>query len=378
MGKINLRIIHNRQGRGSSKKEVSVELSFYSEGKRKYFSTGVKVHPSEWSKDKCAVIKRKDSKELNEIIEAWRSRAEVVMAKMAKEGVSDLDTLVLLLNNENAKAYTFIEYCEKRKEERKVGASTKKRYEVFIKFLKDWGKIITFSDCNVANVRAMDEFLAKEGKAQCTIYDYHKYLKLFINDAIVDGLMEKNPYKYLNFKISKGEKMYVDCISEEKFQKIKELSITAPHIRKARDLFLFQCYTGLAYSDLMLFSYKDCEEIDGKLFYHSRRKKTDKDFVFQILPPARDILEKYNYELPIISNQKYNDYLKVVGGLIGVPNLHSHMGRATAATLFLSFGMQLNVVAKVLGHTNIRQTQRYARTLNKDVRSAFDDLEGKI
>lgn len=378
MVKINLKIIHNRQGRGNQKKAVSVELSFYSDGKRKYFSTGVKVHPNEWSKEKSAVIRRKDAKELNAIIDAWRSRAEVAIAKMTMEGVNDLDALLLLLTNEDAKAQTFIEYCERRKDERKVGANTKKRYDVFIKFLKTWGKIVTFSDCNVANVRAMDEFLNKEGKAQCTIYDYHKYLKLFINDAIVDGLIEKNPYKYLTFKIGKGEKMYVDCISEEKFQKIKELSIITPHIRKARDLFLFQCYTGLAYSDLMSFNYKDCEEIDGKLCYHAKRTKTDKDFVLQILPPARDILEKYNYELPILSNQKYNDYLKVVGEMVGVKGLHSHMGRATAATLFLSYGMSLNIVAKVLGHTNIRQTQRYARTLSKDVRSAFDDLEGKI
>ena len=79
-----------------------------------------------------------------------------------------------------------------------------------------------------------------------------------------------------------------------------------------------------------------------------------------------------------MSNQKYNDYLKVVGGLVGVSNLHSHMGRATAATLFLSKGMPINIVARVLGHTTLKQTTRYARTLNKDVMGAFDKLEGKM
>ena len=106
--------------------------------------------------------------------------------------------------------------------------------------------------------------------------------------------------------------------------------------------------------------------------------KTDTDFTFQLLAGAVSVLKKYNFKLPCISNQKYNEYLTVIGMMVNVPNLHSHMGRATAATLFLSFGMPLNVVAKVLGHTNIRQTQRYARTLNKDVYSAFDNIDGKF
>ena len=80
----------------------------------------------------------------------------------------------------------------------------------------------------------------------------------------------------------------------------------------------------------------------------------------------------------MLSNQRYNDYLKVIGSMIGVDGLHSHMGRATAATMFLSKGMPINVVSKVLGHTNLRQTQRYARTLSRDVRSAFNNIEGKF
>ena len=141
---------------------------------------------------------------------------------------------------------------------------------------------------------------------------------------------------------------------------------------------MFQCYTGLAYSDLMAFDFNECDLIDDKYFYHDRRVKTDVDFVLQLLPQAMDILKKYNNHLPKITNQKYNDFLKVIGSMVGVENLHSHMGRATAATMFLSKGMPINIVSKVLGHTNLRQTQRYARTLSRDVRSAFDAIEDKI
>lgn len=378
MGNVTFNVINNRLRRGSSYKATSVEFSFYCDGKRKYVSTGIMIHPSEWSDKQKVIIKRKDAKILNEMLDAWKAKAVRVVKKAVDESITDLNYVVQLMKNEDSSHITFIEYCEKRRDERKVSEHTKQRYDVFIKFLKDWGKIVSFSDCNVSKVRAMDERLTKQGKAQCTIYDYHKYLKLFINDAIVDGFLEQNPYKMLPFRIGRGEKQYVDCINEDQFNAIKSLSITAPHIRKTRDLFLFQCYTGLAYSDLMSFSYKNCEEIDGKLFYHAKRTKTDTDFVFQILEPAKVILEKYDYQLPKISNQKYNDYLKVVGGLVGVPSLHSHMGRATAATLFLSKGMPINIVSRVLGHTTLRQTTRYARTLNKDVMGAFNNLEGKM
>lgn len=128
----------------------------------------------------------------------------------------------------------------------------------------------------------------------------------------------------------------------------------------------------------MAFDFCKCNLIDGKFFYHNRRVKTNVDFVLQLLPQVVEILNKYNNKLPQISNQKYNDFLKVIGSMVGVDNLHSHMGRATAATMFLSKGMPINVVSKVLGHTNLRQTQRYARTLSRDVRSAFDALEDKI
>lgn len=224
----------------------------------------------------------------------------------------------------------------------------------------------------------MDEYLHTREIAPATIYNYHKYLKLFINDAVIDNLVQENPYRRLSFKIPRGDKQYVDCLTVEQFEEIRSITVSTPHLAKVRDLFLFQCYTGLAYSDLMAFDFNECDLVDGKYLYHDRRVKNSVDFVLQLLPQAVEILEKYNYKLPQISNQKYNDYLKVIGLMIGVNNLHSHMGRATAATMFLSKGMPINIVSKVLGHTNLRQTQRYARTLSRDVRAAFDALENKI
>lgn len=378
MGKINLSIIHNRLKRGTSQKAVSVELRFSYGGKRKYYSTGVKVFPSQWSDVSKRVVRSKDADLLNKQIDAIVARANDVLLKMDAKGITDLEEIPKMMVGVTTLHKDFISYCEERTKQRKVSDHTKRRYKVFTDFLKKWGKIKEFSDVNVSNVRALDEYLHAKGLEQSTVYCYHKYLKLFVRDACIDELIDKNPYNYLPFKIGKGDKEYVDCLPIEKFESIKHLHLEVDYLDKARDLFLMQCYTGLAYSDLMSFDFSECEEQNGKYYYHGKRVKTDTDFTFQLLGGAVTILKKYDFKLPTISNQKYNEYLKAIGAIVGVPRLHSHMGRATAATMFLSFGMPINVVARVLGHTNIKQTQRYARTLNRDVYSAFDNIEGKI
>lgn len=378
MKKVTLTIINNRMKRGTSQKAVSLELRFTCCGKRKYISTGIKIFPDQWSEKKNRIVRCENAEQLNEQLSVFVKKAQDVCNKMNDGNIYDLSLVEPMMEGGDGKPYSFIDYCEKRINERKVHEHTKKRYQVFVRFLKEWGKIVSFADCNVSKIRALDEFLHSQGKEQSTIYDYHKYFKLFINDAVIDGYVEENPYKHLPFKISRGTKQYVDCITEEQFDAIKALDLSTPHLQQAKDLFLFQCYTGLAYSDLMSFDYSNCEETGGKWFYHAKRTKTDTDFVFQLLTPAVDLLKAYGFKLPKISNQKYNDYLKVIGQMVGVPRLHTHMGRATAATLFLSKGMPINIVARVLGHTTLRQTTRYARTLNKDVQSAFDSLEGKL
>lgn len=380
MAILRFNIVYDRKHAAQSGKQGSVEIRFSMNRKQKYFATGIKVSADEWDSRECKIIRHPDRKELNQRLTAIRVKANKIVNKAYDEEDSfDFNLLTRMFQGESTgKVIDFPTYCEQRTAARRVSESTKTRYRVFTRFLRSWGKIVSFADLTVANVRAMDEYLHTREIGQATIYNYHKYLKLFINDAVIDNLVQDNPYRRLSFKIPRGDKQYVDCLTIEQFESIRSLTVATPHLVKARDLFIFQCYTGLAYSDLMAFDFNECDLIDGKYFYHDRRVKTDVDFVLQLLPQAVEILKKYNNHLPKISNQKYNDFLKVIGSMVGVESLHSHMGRATAATMFLSKGMPINVVSKVLGHANLRQTQRYARTLSRDVRSAFDAIEDKI
>ena len=378
MASLKFNIVYDRKHIAGAGKPGLVEIRFTFNRRQKYFSTGIKVSPDEWDCREGKVVRHPERKMLNQRLTAARAKAVVIMSKSYDDNF-DFDSIARMFQGEReAEKIDFPTYCEQRTKARCVSEHTKARYRVFTRFLRSWGKIKSFSDITVANVRAMDEYLHTRGIGQASVYNYHKYLKLFVNDAVIDGHVPDNPYRRLPFRIPRGDKQYVDCLTTSQFEAIRSLAITSPHLAKARDLFLFQCYTGLAYSDLMAFRFDECALVEGKYFYRKKRVKTSVDFVLQLLTPAVDILAKYDYVLPRVSNQKYNDYLKVIGTMVGVPSLHSHMGRATAATQFLSNGMPINIVSKVLGHTNLHQTQRYARTLSRDVRNAFDSIDSKM
>lgn len=148
-------------------------------------------------------------------------------------------------------------------------------------------------------------------------------------------------------------------------------------LEKVRDLFLFQCYTALSYCDMELLEPADFQTNgEGVLFIEKKRKKTGIPFLVVLLPDALEIAKKYEFQLPTISNQKYNAYLKEVATLCGIEKkIHSHIGRHTAATYLLNKGVSMEIVAKVLGHATTAQTRHYAKLLDSSVFNEFKRLE---
>lgn len=106
------------------------------------------------------------------------------------------------------------------------------------------------------------------------------------------------------------------------------------------------------------------------------RVKTDENYFIVLLSPAMEILKKYNFVLPKITNQQYNLRLKIVADYAGLDrNLTVHMSRHTFATMCLNYGVKIENVSKMLGHTNVRTTQEYAKVLNTEVEKEFEMLE---
>ena len=148
-------------------------------------------------------------------------------------------------------------------------------------------------------------------------------------------------------------------------------------LEKVRDLFLFQCFTGLSYSDMANLTKDDFNIHEkGQIYLKKSRQKTGVSYLVVLLDDAKRIAEKYEYSLPVLSNQRYNSYLKEIKDLCNIQKpLHTHIGRHTAATYLLNKGIPIETVAKILGHSDIKQTQHYAKLLDDSVFREFKKLE---
>ena len=148
---------------------------------------------------------------------------------------------------------------------------------------------------------------------------------------------------------------------------------------QCRDLFVFQMWTGLAYSDAEAFDISLYKKVGNKWINTGERIKTGVPYISQLLPPVVKVLQKYDWHVPQIDNAQYNRTLKYIGMAAGIYTpLHSHLARHSFATYMLSQGTRIENVGKMLGQTNIRTTQRYAKVLAKDVHDDFDKIEKKL
>ena len=276
-----------------------------------------------------------------------------------------------------------------------MAKNTKLHYLTVVRRLLEYGKILRWEHLTVDNIYAWDVWLrhqevplTKNQKAaglepqlisSDSVYNYHKYLKSAINKAMKFRILAVNPYDQLKGTFKRSKRDVVDYLTEDQMRKVMELTpVPGSQAAMALDLFIFQMFTGLSYSDTQIFDISQYRQIDGKWLHVGQRVKTGVPYVSQLLPPVVEMLERNNWQVPKMNNQRYNQMLKAIGMVIGIENLHSHMGRHTFATYMLSNGAKIENVSRMLGHTNITQTQRYAKVLAKDVHDDFDKIEKKL
>ena len=186
-----------------------------------------------------------------------------------------------------------------------------------------------------------------------------KMLKKVFAFAVKERYIDVSPFQ---IKL-KEEKLEYHPLTVDEIDLLWNKEIDNERIGMVRDLFIFQCYTGLSYIDMATFTRDDIS--NGVIV--KRRKKTDVKSIIPVLPITKVILERYDYNLPIISNQKYNAYLKVLGDLCGTRQiLHSHLARHTYATLLLNKGVDMVTVSKTMGHSNSKITERIYAEMRKD------------
>ena len=375
----NLTLIYDRKGQASKERPAVVELRISAGKVRKYISTGVKLLPKEWKNG--SVTGRVDMIPLNRQLQSLLKKCNEIIMQMMEDDSVDLDAIPAILKDRLQQKETFLEYAKERAEikKKKLKQGTQRRYKVVFDFLESWRGIVSFTEVTEQNIQKMDDYLAEKGLKVSSRYNYHKILKSFVIQAFSDGLIAKNPYAKM--KIGRGEEDGLTrYLTPAEFHRFEKCTIDSEHLAKVRDLFVFQTYTCMSYSDLAAFDYRQCENMDGKMVYRSSRVKTDQPFTIVLLKPALVILQRYNYKLPIISNVKYNDYLKAAVKYAKIDKrVTTHWARHTGATMLVNEAdAPMHVVQHILGHASIRETERtYAKVLDKTIVDTMLNLDKK-
>lgn len=217
-----------------------------------------------------------------------------------------------------------------------------------------------------------------------------KYISNFrkiVNQCVRNGWLQKDPFA--GFRMIKKE-VIPEFLTEDEMQKMAEKKFVSDRVTQVRDIFLFCCFTGLAFVDVKKLKASEIRiGIDGKKWIFTTRQKTDTPSRIPILPPALEILEKYKDHpiclnsdrvLPVLSNQKYNEYLKEISNICEInKNLTTHTARHTfATTVTLSNGVPIESISKMLGHKNLRTTQHYAKILDRKLSDDMNALQDKM
>ena len=354
------RFVFDRKHTATEQKKALIQIEVLLKGRKKYVSTGVKVFKNQFNK-KAFVCNTFEMNALNDRLKAAKGRIDSFITGLMQVGDAfTFEKLEKFLTAENAKEASFIDYVAKRIDERTdIRETTRKSQRKVVGSLVDFGKICEFSDLTRANILDYDEFLHGRGIAQPTVHSYHKTLKTYINDAIRHELMTSNPYLGLQFK--RGESRHGMYLTEDEFAKVRDVELGNESLAKVRDLFVVQCLTGLAYSDLMSFDFNRVSKVGDSYVIEDRRHKTGIEYCAVLLPEALAIVRKYHGQLPRFSNQQYNMRLKVVAEAAGIDKpVASHWGRRTCGMLLLNHGVSCGKGARAFEHpynrAGLRQT----------------------
>lgn len=373
MDKVNIRLVFDRKKKATKNIKGLVQIEVTYARKRKWISTGVKVYADQWDQRKW-VVRSADSIQLNrELREQIQSLEEYL-----SRGQFSWDSLNTYIKGGGG-TDNFLDFLREYINSRNdIRETTRRAHRKLYNTLAEYGEIVFIKDLTKANILGFDNWLHgrkirkidKEGRDVYvpmkipSIYGYHKLMRTYIHIAMNIGLIQSDPYQGLHFQ--KGASEPGRFVTQKELHMIETSEMRSGSIVRARDLFVFQCYTGLAYADLARFDFSKVDKEGDDYVYSGRRKKTGEEFFFVILRPAMDILRKYDYKLPVISSQSYDKNLKKVAEDAGIDKpLASHWARRTAGMMLLNAGVRLETVAKILGHSSVRTTESFYADITK-------------
>ena len=284
-------------------------------------------------------------------------------------------------HNEKCRALIGKEYTE----------STVTKFDTSINRLKEYIRScyhrndIMLAELDGQFIRDFDFWLKTEKHCQNNSALKHlKNLKKVVRIALANDWIKKDPFYGIHFK---QEEVNVEFLSREELDILMNKEFAIKRLEQVRDIFIFCCFTALAFVDMQQLSREHLiKDNNGALWIRKARQKTNQMCNIPVLSIPQRILGKYedNAEcikkgvlLPVISNQRMNAYLKEIADLCGIAKrLTTHVARHTAATVvFLANDVSMENVSKILGHSNIRMTQHYAKVLDSSIMREMRNVE---
>lgn len=391
-----------RANRPNKSGQLPIYTRFTIHGSRKEFSTKYFIDSNKWDERSIRVKgNNKEANLINSHLDAIRYKAnQIVINFIYNNKKYTLDefyeeytgskeksrTLVPIFKNHNTKIKELVG--------KEYAMGTYVRYETTLahlqKFLK-WKynkQDIDILHINNIFINDLDFYLrTKHNCANNTVMKYIKNFKKIIRLCLSNGWLDKDPFINYKSKFIEIEKIY---LNEEELQAVTNKEIHNERIALVRDLFIFCCFTGLAYIDAkQLTTDNIVKGIDGHLWISIHRQKTDTASKIPLLEIPKEIINKYkehpisdnnNILLPMLSNQKMNAYLKEIADICGINKILTfHCARHTfATTVTLSNGVPIESVSKMLGHKDIKITQHYAKITDRKVSFDMEILKTKL
>jgi site-specific recombinase XerD len=373
------------------------------DGKQTEIAAKRYISPEKWNNQAQKVVgTNEETKALNAYLKTLEQQVYDAQHEMLKDKkIVTTETIKAKLTGQDKRELMlvpiFLDHNQKMKSliGNEFSPNTLKRYVTTLKhtinFLK-WKYNITDIE-----VKAIDNAFVNEFefylRSVCNIQNNSavKYVRnsfgKVIRTCIINGWLDKDPFLQYTSKVREVNRVF---LTEDEVQRLSTKDFKIERLNQVRDIFVFSCYTGLAYIDAANLTPQNIAiGMDGEKWIYTFRQKTDTSTNIPVLPPALVIIEKYkehqlckvkNKLLPILSNQKMNAYLKKIAALCNINKEFTfHIARHTfATTVTLSNGIPIETVSKMLGHSSIKQTQHYAKILDRKVSDDMQILREKL
>jgi len=395
-------LFYLKKSKVNANNEAPIYLRITVDGKRAEISTSRRIDIQKWNSSANKGVGRTESiREINEYLNILTSKVYKIQKDLVLEDIDyNANTIKDLISGANRKSKTIIEVFQahnkqlKQLEGKQYAKATVKRYDTALKHLQSF-ILYNYSINDIALNKINHKFITDfqfylmnvKHQSHNTALKYIKNFKKIIKIAIDNDWIEKDPFSRFKRSFKTVDR---EILTQKEIDAIISKELDIPRLDLVRDIFLFSCYTGLAYIDVRLLSINDIVlDLNGDKEIHIKRKKTNTVSKIPLLPYAEKIINKYKNHpsalnsgtlLPVRSNQKLNAYLKELTDLCDInKNITFHTARHTfATTITMANGVPTESISKMLGHKSLRTTQQYAKILDLTVSQDMAKLKMKL